>query len=326
MQTMKTYTRSALYFALVFMLFLFSCKSKTIESKTMKDFGITASNLFLFYNNLNQATVFYTQTLGMELVSDFGMAKVVRMASDSYVILVDANVGMHKADEPKTVAIALITDQLEEWYDYIKQTDITIKYELKVRDSSAHDGFVIIDPEGYLLEFERFNEHPENVDFKPVLDKASDVPASLPGDFGSIGLSIKGTVTWLYYKDILAMKAFYEDILGLNMICDQGWVKIHQVSNTGFIGLVDEVKGMHHFTEKKAVNVAFIMDDLEGWWKYVNDHKLFDLLRTEIKIGPESRYKEFVGFDPEGYYMEFDKFYPHPNNNLLLEYLEDPSK
>ena len=135
------------------------------------------------------------------------------------------------------------------------------------------------------------------------------------------GLGFKSTITWLYYKDLLAMQDFYQDVLGLDFIVDQGWTKIYQVSKTGFIGLVDEKKGMHNYTEKKAVNVSFILDDLEAWFEYVKENKPFELRSDQLEIGPEMKYKAFVGYDPEAYYLEFDQFYPHEDNTDLMKYL-----
>ena len=135
------------------------------------------------------------------------------------------------------------------------------------------------------------------------------------------GLSIHSTITWLYYKDLLGMQNFYQDLLGLEMVADQGWTKIYKVSQTGFLGLVDEKRGMHAFTQKKAVNVGFIIEDLEGWFEYAKERKLFKLYEEDLGVGPEMRYKAFVGFCPGNYYLEFDRFFPHDDNTLLLTYL-----
>jgi catechol 2,3-dioxygenase-like lactoylglutathione lyase family enzyme len=292
--------------------------------RTMDDFGIQATNLFLYYKDLDKALKFYSTTLGMELVADYGMAYILKMASDSYLILVDAGKGMHTAEEPKTVALALLTDQLDEWYAYLKSQNVKMKYEYKPKEGSAHDGFVAMDPEGYLLEFENFNQHPENEQFIPILNlnrqgiADSGRESTLPG-----GLTIHSTITWLYYRDILAMQNFYQDLFGLVMVADQGWTKIFKVSDTGFLAIVDEKRGMHSYTEKKAVNVGFIIDDLEGWFEYARENKLFDLYEDQLGTGPENKYKAFVGFCPEGYYLEFDHFYPHDDNTLLLQYLDE---
>ena len=92
--------------------------------KTLHDFGIRANNLFLYYKDLRKAGDFYSKTLGMEIVADYEMALILRMTMDSYLILVDATKGMHTAEEPKTVALALLTDQLGEWYTYLKNQNV----------------------------------------------------------------------------------------------------------------------------------------------------------------------------------------------------------
>ena len=291
--------------------------------KTLDDFGIRATNVFLYYEDLAGAADFYTQTLGLEQVADYGMARILRVAGDSYFILVDATKGMHTTEEPKTVAMALITDQLDEWYDYLVGAGYTMKYNYKPKAGSAHDGFVMEDPEGYLLEFERFNTHEENKAFTPLLDKAETITnPSREGLKVPAGLGFKATVTWMYYKDMQAMQEFYEKTLGLEFIVDQGWAKVLKASATGYIGLVDEKKGMHSFTEDKAVTVAFFIEDLDGWYNYTKTNKLFALRSDSIGTGPEGKYRAFVGYDPEGYYLEFDRFYPHADNELMrMKYL-----
>jgi catechol 2,3-dioxygenase-like lactoylglutathione lyase family enzyme len=285
--------------------------------RTMNDFGVRASNLFLYYQDLEKASDFYSKTLGMEMVADYTMARIFRMTSDSYLVLVDAKKGMHTADEPKTVALALITDQLDEWYAYLKAREVKIKYEYNLKPNRAHDGFVIYDPEGYLLEFERFNTHPENEDFLPQLGQLKTITAP----HHPLGLGFKATVTWLYYKDMVAMENFYQEVMGFTRVADQGWAKIYRSSKSGYVGLVDERRGMHSYTEKKAVNVSFIMDDLDGWFKYVRDNQSFSLREDSVGTGPEAKFRAFVGYDPEGYYLEFDAFREHAANTLLMKYL-----
>lgn len=290
--------------------------------RTMHDFGIKATNLFLYYKDLDAATKFYTETIGLELLSDYTMAKILRISSDSYLILVDATKGMHTTQEPKTVALALLTNQLEGWYNHLQSHGVKIKYGYNPKDGGAHDGFVAVDPEGYLLEFETFKQHPENELFIPQLNNVTTIaaPATQKTNVPA-GIGINATITWLYYKDIPGMEKFYQQVLGLPLIADQGWAKIYQSSKSGYIGLVDERRGMHNHTEKKAVNVSFILNDIDGWFKYASDKKLFELRSTEVSTGPENKYRAFVGYDPEGYFMEFDTFYPHKDNELLMKYL-----
>jgi catechol 2,3-dioxygenase-like lactoylglutathione lyase family enzyme len=290
--------------------------------RTLPDFGIRATNLFLYYKDVEKATAFYTKTLGMELVADHTMAKILRITSDAYLVLVDATKGMHTADEPKTVALALVTDQLDEWYAYLKTTDVKIKYDYNLKPNRPHDGFVIYDTEGYLLEFERFNAHPENENFLPHLNNLQTVSTRNHPK----GLGFKAAITWLYYQDMVAMENYYQEVLGLTRVADQGWAKIYSASTSGYVGLVDERRGMHRFTEKKAVNVSFILNDLDGWFAYAKSNTLFTLREDSVSTGPEGKYRAFVGYDPEGYYVEFDTFYEHADNAVLMKYLFPASK
>ena len=274
---------------------------------------ITGNNAFFYYADLPAATRFYEETLGLPIVADYDFAKILQIANTSFLTLVDAEMGMHSADEPKTVAIALVTDQLDAWYDYLTAAGVEMRYGYNPTEGSAHDGFVAVDPEGYYLEFERFNPHEENADFIPLLEKAPTL-ATRP-DMG-----FKATVLWLYYKDLSAAQRFYETHIGLDLLVDQGWAKIYQTSPTGFIGLVDQSRGMHSFTEQKGVTVSFLTadtKDLETWFAHAADGA-FEL-RSETISTDNPRYRAFVGYDPEGYYLEFDTFLPHPDNKQLLQ-------
>jgi catechol 2,3-dioxygenase-like lactoylglutathione lyase family enzyme len=290
--------------------------------RTMRDFGIRATNLFLYYRDLDRATTFYTKTLGMELVADYQMARIIRATEDSYLILVDATKGMHTADEPRTVAVALLTEQLDEWHAYLGTQGIRPRRPYAARAGSPHDGFVVEDPEGYLLEFERFNPHAENDLLIPQLRSAPVVrspTSTVPG-----GLGFKATVTWLYYRDLVSMVRFYEEAMGLKQVVDQGWAFVYEASRTGYIGLVDERRGMHRWTDRKAVNVGFIVDDIDGWFAYARGRDLFPLRSNAVNDDDAGRYRAFVGYDPEGYFMEFDVFRPHALNTRLMPYLMAP--
>ena len=243
--------------------------------------------------------------------------RITRQRIEAFVTLVDHTKGMHSSDEPKTTAIALVTDQLDEWWDYIQTKDVAMRSDSYTpREGSAHDGFVAIDPEGYFLEFERFNPHPENERFMPVLDRTPTLYAN-PDSQVPEGLGFKATVIWFYYKDMVGIQRFYEDVLGFDMIVDQGWAKIYPVGPTGYFGLVDEQRGMHNFTEEKAVTMSFWTADIDGWYEYLSNHGGIEMRSPAIE--EEEPYRAFVAYDPEGYFLEWDVFNPVPENEKLLE-------
>ena len=288
----------------------------------MAAFGTTASNVFFYYEDVEAATDFYRDAMGFRVAADYGFAKIMQVAPKSFITLVDHTQGMHSADEPKTTAIALVTDQLDEWWDYIQTQDIEMRStDYTPEEGSAHDGFVAIDPEGYFLEFERFNPHPENDRFMPVLDASATLYAH-PDSNVPEGLGFKATVVWFYYKDMEGIQRFYEDVLGLDMIVDQGWAKIFPIGPSGYFGLVDEQRGMHSFTEDKAVTLSMFTANLDAWYDYLSNDDRIEMRSPEIE--EEVPYRAFVAYDPEGYFLEWDVFNPVSDNAALLEAIEAP--
>ncbi len=293
-------------------------ESEPATVNPLREFGITANNVFFYYDDVEQATEFYTETLGLQVAADYGFAKILRVAPTSYITLVDAAEGMHSTDEPKSVAIALVTDQLDEWYAYLSSAGVEMRGPFEPTEGRPHDGFVAYDPEGYYLEFERFNPHAENERLMPVLDTTASLAVSAQGV--PEGLGFKATILWTYYNDMEAIQRFYEEKLGFELIVDQGWAKIYQTSPSGYFGLVDGARGMHEATPDKAVTVSFLTDDIDGWFGYVRDSSAFEL-RTDELVSESDRVNVFVGYDPEHYFLEFDTFVEHPDNEALLEQL-----
>ncbi|KYG72815.1 VOC family protein [Roseivirga echinicomitans] len=285
----------------------------------LTDFGIKASNVFLYYKDIQKATEFYTEVMGLAIVAQYDNANILKISNTSFLTLVDAAKGMHSADEPKSVAVAFLTRQLAEWYDYLQEKKVEIKYTYKPKEGGPHDGFVAIDPEGYLLEFEVFKQDQENENFIPYLANTHDVLTT--ANHKGTTLGFHASITWLYYKDLLPLQNFYENVMGFELAADQVWTKIYRTTDDSYIGLVDVSRGMHSYAKDKAVNVGFIVNDLEGWFNYVQGQKPFELRENTISKDEEGKYSGFVGYDPGNYFLEFDSFNEHPANKQLLKEL-----
>lgn len=232
---------------------------------------------------------------------------------------------MHSSGEPKSVTLAIVTEEVEEWWSYLSGLDVPMRSPLgEVGTGRPHDGFVAVDPEGYLLEFERFNPHPENESLLPILaereaitmaegtEVAPGLRTTRPSDLG-----VQATVLWLYYRDLQAIEAFYREALGREIVVDQGWAKVFPTSPTGFIGFVDGERGLHSAVEEKAVTVSFFTPVLEPWLEHLQGVSGFSF-RTEEITSEGDFVHTFVGYDPEGYFLEWDTFLDVPSNSLLL--------
>lgn len=194
----------------------------------------------LYYQNVERAKAFYAEKLGLQARGDNQF-----FIGSSALIQINPVSDAHPAGQPKSTAIALLTDQLPEWYAHVQEQGIEIKYTYKPKEGGPHDGFVAIDPEGYLLEFEQFKQHPENELFMAALAQTPKMETKIDG------LNFYASITWTYHQDLLAMENFYNEVFGYQMVADQGWTKIYQTSADGFIGLVDERRGMENYADEK---------------------------------------------------------------------------
>lgn len=252
---------------------------KNSKFRTLNSFGVQNQITHLYYENFDEAIEFYSEILGLQL-SD----------SNRFMLSSDVSIQLHKTnldhpmDQPKSTAIAFLTNQLPEWYDYVQKMSVPIKYTYKPKDGGPHDGFVAIDPGGYLLEFEEFKQHQENELFMAVLENSLKVNTKIDS------LNFFGSITWTYHNDMLKMQRFYEEILGFRMVADQGWTKIYQTSPSGFIGLVDEKRGMMDYADEKAVEIEWKLADLNPAVKCFSEQELNWDSANDSFYGPE-KYK-----------------------------------
>jgi catechol 2,3-dioxygenase-like lactoylglutathione lyase family enzyme len=288
-----------------------------IESKALK---IKGNLVFFYYPDLEVAENFYTGILGMEKVLDYGFAKICRLSPTSFIGLVDETKGMHDPSEPKTVTLSFLTEEIDQWYQYFAGQGVEMIAPLKDAERHPTRGFVAFDPAGYYLEFEKFLDHPQNA---LLLEKLAGTEALYPDQNQQTSrpahLGIQANIVWLYYQEIPEAQAFYEQNFGFGLIVDQGFAKVYSSSPTGFIGLVDESKGLHRFTALKAVNVAFLTDQIKEWFAHLKKRGIN--IKDPLKEMESIPVRAFVGYDPAGYFIEFDQFLPDSRNLRMLDLL-----
>ena len=225
--------------------------AKNCAYRNVASLGVHQQTTHLYYENLPRAIHFYGEVLGLQK-RDSNIFEISKEA----IIALHPQDTLHPKNQPKSTAIALLTDQLPQWYAYIQEQQVPIKYTYKPKTGGPHDGFVALDPEGYLLEFEQFKQHPENELLIASIANAPRVHTAVDS------LAFYGAITWTYHKDLLKVQNFYQEVLGYPLVADQGWTKIFQTSATGFIGLVDERRGMEDYAETKAVEITWQADNL----------------------------------------------------------------
>jgi len=119
---------------------------------------------------------------------------------------------------------------------------------------------------------------------------------------------VKGVITWLYYQDLPKAMEFYETVLGLNMVVDQGGAKIYKIREGAYVGLVDENRGYHRASDIKPVILCMNVYDADSWYERVRSHDLE--IEVMLKESEVLKVKVFMFRDPEGYVIEIQETLP----------------
>jgi lactoylglutathione lyase len=113
-------------------------------------------------------------------------------------------------------------------------------------------------------------------------------------------------ITFFYYKDLDEAARFYGEVLGLEMVIDQGFAKVFRVAGSAFVGVVDEQKGAHRANAIKPVELTLVVDDPDAWYAYLKAKGVETINEPHDVQNPNLRC--FLLQDPEGYLIEIQKF------------------
>jgi len=70
------------------------------------------------------------------------------------------------------------------------------------------------------------------------------------------------------------------------------------------------------------VTLSLLTDNIDGWYEYLSNHNEIKMRSEEIS--DTDKYRAFVAFDPEGYYLEWDVFRDVPDNSAIVSAVEAP--
>jgi len=119
-------------------------------------------------------------------------------------------------------------------------------------------------------------------------------------------LKVQSQITFLYYRDLKPISRFYKEIMGFELVEDQGWAKIYRVSGNAFLGIVDGERGFHKAQEKSAVLITLAVADVFWWYDYLKGEGI--KLLTDIRESEEIQVRCFFAEDPGGYAIEIEEF------------------
>lgn len=119
--------------------------------------------------------------------------------------------------------------------------------------------------------------------------------------------TVQSQITFLYYRELAPVASFYEDIMGFDLVEDQGYAKIYRVSRTSFVGLVAGDRFTARVNaSKEGVMFTLVVDNVPGWYNYLTSKgvKMLHGLHDAKEVGVQA----FLFEDPGGYAIEIQRF------------------
>jgi catechol 2,3-dioxygenase-like lactoylglutathione lyase family enzyme len=109
-------------------------------------------------------------------------------------------------------------------------------------------------------------------------------------------------ITFCYTRDLKKTAQFYEVIMGLPLVLDQGGCRIYRASNDAYFGFCERAE----VGPGKGIILTFVTDDVDGWYQKLSGQGV----EFEEKPALNPEYKIYHCFlrDPNGYLLEIQRF------------------
>ena len=111
---------------------------------------------FLYFDDLDDATLFFEETLKLIKVDDQGFAKIYRISGGAFLGIVDASKGYCRAPSEQNTLITLVAENVKDWYQRLKTSGVKIDGPPKINEIANVECFFFQGPGGYAFEVQRF--------------------------------------------------------------------------------------------------------------------------------------------------------------------------
>jgi catechol 2,3-dioxygenase-like lactoylglutathione lyase family enzyme len=114
--------------------------------------------------------------------------------------------------------------------------------------------------------------------------------------------AFESQITFCSTRDLQETARFYEGLLGLSPVLDQGGCRIYRVAGGAYLGFCGRETAPH----PSGVILTFVTDDVDGWFDRLSDQGV--LFEKEPAFHPDYRIYHCLFRDPNGYLLEIQRF------------------
>ena len=110
-------------------------------------------------------------------------------------------------------------------------------------------------------------------------------------------------ITFLHTNNLEATRQFYNQILGLPVVRDQGTCLIFQAAENAYIGFCEHIEPI---STGRRVILTLVTDDVDEWYQVLKERAA--PLMDAPKANPQFQIYHFFLTDPDGYWVEIQQF------------------
>ncbi|MCB0046026.1 MAG: VOC family protein [Caldilineaceae bacterium] len=113
---------------------------------------------------------------------------------------------------------------------------------------------------------------------------------------------IEQQVTFFYTPDLAAAAHFYETVLELPLVLDQGSCRIYRVSGDAFLGFCERTDA----GKPEGVIFTLVTHEVDAWYEHLLGHGV--RVEKPPAYNPAYNIYQFFARDPSGYLLEIQTF------------------
>lgn len=119
--------------------------------------------------------------------------------------------------------------------------------------------------------------------------------------------AIEQQVTFLYTADLAATAVFYETILKLPLVLDQGVCRIYATGGDAYIGFCQALSAEAGNTlSTQGIILTLVSPDVDAWYTYLLAHHI--PIEKPPTHNPRFHIYQLFARDPNGYLIEIQTF------------------
>lgn len=110
----------------------------------------------LYFRNIEKAYHFYEEVLDLKLRIDQGYGRIYEASGNAFIGVMDEKRGFLQSGSGKSIMISLVTDEVDQWYQTLQKRGVKLLSTPLTKEDIGIRSFLFEDPEGHILEIQKF--------------------------------------------------------------------------------------------------------------------------------------------------------------------------